>query len=93
MEKFCQSCGMPLTEEIRGTEQDGSKNALYCFYCYQNGDFTSDVTLDEMIEECVPHMAAAHPEMSEEEARKQMKAFFPTLIRWRPADRSTGNKQ
>ena len=89
MEKFCQSCGMPLSEEIRGTEQDGSKNGSYCLYCYQNGDFTSDITLDEMIEECVPHMVAAHPEMSKEEARKQMKAFFPTLSRWSPAGGSS----
>ena len=24
--KFCQSCGMPLTPEILGTNADGSKN-------------------------------------------------------------------
>ena len=25
-QKFCQSCGMPLTSEILGTNADGSKN-------------------------------------------------------------------
>ena len=25
--KFCQSCGMPLTNEMLGTNADGSKNA------------------------------------------------------------------
>ena len=24
--KFCQSCGMPLTEDVLGTNADGSKN-------------------------------------------------------------------
>lgn len=28
-QKFCQSCGMPLTEEILGTNADGSKNQDY----------------------------------------------------------------
>ena len=25
-QKFCQSCGMPLSEEVLGTNADGSKN-------------------------------------------------------------------
>ncbi len=33
--KFCQSCGMPLVEEILGTNADGSKNEDYCVYCYR----------------------------------------------------------
>ena len=28
--KLCQSCGMPLTDEILGTNADGSKNPDYC---------------------------------------------------------------
>jgi hypothetical protein len=24
--KFCQSCGMPLTDDVLGTNADGSKN-------------------------------------------------------------------
>lgn len=36
--KFCQSCGMPLTSnEVCGTNADGSLSADYCTYCYQNG--------------------------------------------------------
>ena len=31
-QKFCQSCGMPLTEEVLGTNADGSKNEDYCMY-------------------------------------------------------------
>ena len=51
--KFCQSCGMPLTSnEVCGTNADGSLSADYCTYCYQNGKFTQDCTMDEMIEHC-----------------------------------------
>jgi len=28
-QKFCQSCGMPLTSEVLGTNADGSKNEDY----------------------------------------------------------------
>ena len=37
--KFCQSCGMPLTDEVLGTNADGSKNEDYCMYCYRDGKF------------------------------------------------------
>ena len=36
-QKFCQSCGMPLTEDVLGTNADGSKNEDYCMYCYKDG--------------------------------------------------------
>ena len=50
--KFCQSCGMPLTDEVLGTNADGSKNEDYCMYCYKDGKFLQDCTMDEMIEHC-----------------------------------------
>ena len=40
--KFCQSCGMPLTNEILGTNADGTFNEDYCTYCYKDGKFTQD---------------------------------------------------
>ena len=47
--KFCQSCGMPLTEDVLGTNTDGSKNEDYCMYCYKDGKFLQDCTMEEMI--------------------------------------------
>ena len=43
--KFCQSCGMPLTDEVLGTNADGSKNEDYCMYCYKDGKFLQDCTM------------------------------------------------
>ncbi len=37
MEKFCQSCSMPLElhgQDVRGSEKDGSQSQIYCSYCY-----------------------------------------------------------
>lgn len=84
-QRFCQCCGMPMgdTDELYGTNADGSKNEDYCKYCFENGKFTFHGTMEEMIEVCVPNMAVANPNMSEEEARKAMLEWFPTLKRWR----------
>ena len=39
--------------------------------------------MEEMIEVCVPNMVAANPNMKEEEARKIMFEWFPTLKYWK----------
>ncbi len=83
-EKYCQCCGMPMgaTDEMYGTEADGSKSADYCKYCMENGTFAFDGTMEEMIEMCVPHVVAANATMGEDDARKMMTEWFPTLKRW-----------
>lgn len=87
VEKYCQSCAMPMgdTDEMYGTNSDGTKNDDYCKYCYMEGKFTSDISMEEMIEVCVPHMVSANSGMSEDEARKMMREYFPKLKRWQKA--------
>ena len=82
--RYCQSCGMPMgdTDELYGTNADQSRNEDYCEYCYQNGEFTADCSMEEMIEFCVPHMANANTGMDANQARSMMKEFFPQLKRW-----------
>ena len=80
--KFCQSCAMPLEgEESLGTNKDGSKNQDYCSYCYKDGAFTGDMTMEEMIGFCVP-MTAKHTGKTEEETRAEMMEYFPKMRRW-----------
>ena len=50
--RFCQSCGMPLTDGVFGNEADGSRNDDYCIYCYRDGAFTDNCTMEEMAEHC-----------------------------------------
>lgn len=84
-QNFCQSCGMPMggTDELYGAEIGGSKNPDYCKYCYENGAFTSNSTMDEMIEFCVQPMVEHTPGMTDQKAREMMHQFFPTLKRWK----------
>jgi len=83
--RYCQSCGMPMgaTNEMYGTNAGGGKSEDYCKHCYESGIFTANVTMDEMIEICVPHMTSSNSGMSEDEARKMMRGFFPMLKRWK----------
>lgn len=84
-QKFCQSCGMPMeaSAELYGAEVDGSKSADYCKYCYENGKFTADCTMDEMITFCTKPMIENNPGMTEQKAREMMQQFFPMLKRWK----------
>ena len=80
---FCQSCAMPLEKpEDFGTERDGSKSVDYCHYCYADGAFSGEMTMEEMIEGCVPFSLEAGAYPTAEAARAGMRAFFPTLKRW-----------
>ena len=85
--KFCQSCGMPLSANVLGTEADGSKNEEYCMYCYMNGKFLQDCTMDEMIEHCAQFIGTVNEGLpqpiTKEEYIGQMKMYFPHLKRWR----------
>ena len=85
--KFCQSCGMPLTDELLGTNADGSKNEDYCIYCYKDGKFTMDCTMDQMIEHCAQFVDEVNKNLpkpiTKEEYIAQMKMYFPQLKRWR----------
>ncbi len=77
----CQSCGMPLGQEIFAEEDENSLNPNYCKWCYENGTFTSDCTMDEMIEQCIPHMGWEDPE----KCRKFLRGVLVNLERWRSA--------
>ena len=86
-QRFCQSCGMPLTNDVLGTNADGSKNEDYCMYCYRDGHFLQDCTMDEMIEHCAQFVGAVNEGLekpiTKEEYIGQMKQYFPQLKRWR----------
>lgn len=83
-EIYCQSCGMPLTEEEHfGTNADGTKSEDYCSYCYQGGVFQQDVTMEEMIDLCLQMGEGEEFFKDPEAAKKFMTEWFPTLKRWK----------
>ncbi len=81
-QKYCQSCGMPITEDILGTEKDGSTSEDYCKFCYEKGEFLQDFTMAEMIEFCIP-LVVANSDMDEQSVSIMLNKFIPQLKRWK----------
>ncbi len=82
---FCQSCGMPMEEESHfGTNKDNTKNEDYCAYCYKDGEFPApEMTMEEMIAFNLKYNEENdYPMGPQDEAKKMMEAWFPTLKRW-----------
>ena len=78
---ICQSCGMPLTnKEDLSRNLDGTINTDYCKYCYKDGKFIDDVTMEEYIEMCSKYGSQAG--MTNEEMKAYCEKLFPTLKRW-----------
>ncbi len=78
----CQSCGMPISVVERfGTNEDGSENRDYCIFCYQNGKFTRECSMEEFIESVLVFSDQAG--MAPEEMRSNCEVIFPTLKRWK----------
>jgi len=85
-QNFCQSCGMPLSEENRGTNADGSISEDYCVWCYKDGKFTQDMTMEQMIDFCAQFTDEINRQsgqnLTQEQAKGMMHQFFPHLKRW-----------
>ena len=95
-QKFCQSCGMPLTDDYKGTNADGSRNDDYCNYCYMDGRFLQDMTMEQMIEHCAQFTEEINRQsgqnLTKEQVKEQMRLFFPHLKRWKKQTEHIGNE-
>jgi len=81
---ICQSCAMPMDRpELFGTNADGSQNKEYCCYCYKDGAFLSNCTMEEMLLDCIDIELRECPEKNREDVRAELSAVFPTLKRWK----------
>ena len=82
MSRICQSCAMPMDDsQLFGTNKDGSRNSDYCMYCYKDGEFVDNVSMEKYIDMMVPFSAQAN--MTPEQMRKYCEEVFPTLKRWK----------
>jgi hypothetical protein len=85
---ICQSCGMPMvTAEEFGTNGNGSANKDYCAYCFKDGKFTVEATMDEMIARYAEIPEALKDEngnsITKEQFIANMNFHLPTLKRWK----------
>lgn len=83
MNEICQSCGFIMDSNEYGKDADGSINNDYCKYCYIDGQFSKDETMEEMIESCIAFRINDTDYPNRETARNQMMQTLPNLKRWR----------
>lgn len=83
MQSICQSCGMIMNQDDYGKNANGSVNKVYCKYCFPNGKFGKDETMEEMIESCIPFWMNDTDCKTEDEARNKMMSIFSNLKRWK----------
>lgn len=76
---------MAATEHF-GTKEDNSLSEDYCCFCYQNGHFTHDMSMEETIEKSVGYMDGSEKtegrSLTKSEAALKMYTQLPTLKRW-----------
>lgn len=86
-QKFCQSCGMPLADDCKGTNANGSHNEDYCSWCYKDGTFVQEMTMEQMIEHCAQFTNEINEwsgqNMTVEQAKEMLREFYPHLKRWK----------
>lgn len=83
--KLCQSCGMPLDDKTpAGTEKDGSLSEKYCHHCYQNGEWTLNLSFDEMYEHNLKKFQESDMNKFQKFILNKMytKKFMKKLERW-----------
>lgn len=80
-EHYCESCGMLLTSSDYGTAANGEPTDHYCKWCYRQGEYTYETTMEAMIEDCAPRLAE-NTGMTHDEAVSLMGAILPHLERW-----------
>ncbi len=80
-EKICQSCGISLTNDILGTNADGTLSDYYCKYCFANGNFVENITLEEAIQAIGE--IAEEAGVTREEAIGFASRNLPNLMRWK----------
>ncbi|MCQ2290146.1 MAG: zinc ribbon domain-containing protein [Muribaculaceae bacterium] len=79
---------MPLSaDDMCGKNADGSICFDYCKYCYNEGEFTQQCTMDEMIDHCSEFVDEfnkhAEQPITREQYKEMMYGFFPMLKRWK----------
>lgn len=82
MNQICQSCAMLMNSDDHGTNADGSLNEDYCKYCFSDGQFKKNETMEQSIEQDLRFWIDENCK-TPEEARQKMRQIFPTLKRWK----------
>jgi hypothetical protein len=84
-ENICQSCAMTLNEKkYYGTNSDGSQNEDYCIFCFKDGNFTYEITMNEMVEKGIDFLNRFGylKNNKQEDLKEKLNKVYSGLKRW-----------
>jgi len=78
---------MPLNDDVLGTNADGTPNQDYCKFCYANGKFTGNFTMEQMVEFCSQYVGEYNKNtgnnLTQDEYKNVLRQWYPNLKRWK----------
>ena len=78
--KYCQSCGKSFGSNLKkGYERDKTINNSFCINCYQDGEFTEDISYEDFklrVEQIIKQQKGFYK-------RNKLKNRFESLERWK----------
>jgi transcriptional regulator with XRE-family HTH domain len=85
---ICQSCAMAMFNiKVFGTNKDNTVNTEYCKYCFKNGAFVHNRTLDGQLKSNLRFLGEFNKmngsNYTEQEAAEVLTAHLKTLKRWK----------
>ena len=63
--------------------EHGSKNEDYCMYCYKDGKFLQDCTMDEMIEHCARFVDEVNKGLPQPITKEDLARGRRAILSWR----------
>lgn len=83
---ICQSCGMNIdNNDVKGSNEDGSLSDEYCSFCFRDGKFTNERTIDEKVDIGLQYSEEYQNAKTEEEKNIiiiQTRKYLSGLKRW-----------
>jgi len=73
-------------QETKGTNANGGKSEDYCTFCYKNGTFTQNISIDEIIEINLKHLDQWNKNSGQNlttEENKKQRNIYAKPKRWK----------
>lgn len=84
---ICQSCGMDISsDEHKGTNADKSLSEEYRAFCFKDGKFSNNFTLEEQMEIGLaysPEYSSATTQEEKDKIKQQTREYLSNLKRWK----------
>lgn len=73
---FYKSFTLPFAKKLFGSKANSSLNKDYCIYCFKDGAFSANCSMDETLPSCAPFIDKVHVHLPKPMTRKEFKQML-----------------